>query len=184
VLTAVTLVALGAACGPNANEAKRRWPKPTPPPDASPIYHDVQERVPTEEEIERVAREHPARLESEIAGALVGNDAQRRETAFVFMLPELLQVEPRRLVDMHARLERGRARDELRTEITRLWIGRDAGAAVSWMKSLDDGERRAAAIVAATELAPYAPQEAMRLVEQFGLGREQQLRKVLSGLQH
>jgi hypothetical protein len=85
---------------------------------------------------------------------------------------------------MHARLERGRARDELRTEITRLWIGRDAGAAVSWMKSLDDGERRAAAIVAATELAPYAPQEAMRLVEQFGLGREQQLRKVLSGLQH
>jgi hypothetical protein len=184
VLVGATLVALGAACGPSANEARRPWPKPTPPPDASPIYHDVQEHIPTEEEIEREAREHPARLESGIEGALRGGDAQQRETAFVFMLPELLQVEPGRAVALHARLDAGGARDQLRTEIARQWIGRDLAAAVSWMKALGGDERRAAVVVAATELAPYAPREALQLVETFGYGREESLRKLISTLQH
>jgi hypothetical protein len=183
VLLAAALVALGAACGPSANEV-RHWPKPTPPPDASPIYHDVQEHIPTEEEIERQALEHPAQLESSVESALRGGDAAQRETAFVFQLPELLQVAPGRVVALHARLEPGEARDQLRTEIARLWIGRDPRAAVSWMKSLDGEERRAAVVVAATELAPYAPREATQLLDQFGLGGEERLRKMISALQN
>ena len=184
VLVGAALVALGAACSPSANEARRHWPKPTPPPDASPIYHDVQEHIPTEEEIEREAREHPARLEGGIESALRGSDARLREAAYVFMLPELLQVEPARAVALHARLQSGEARDQLRTEIARLWIGRDPAAAVGWMKTLGADERRAAVVVAATELAPYAPGEALQLVEKFGYGKEESLRKLISALQH
>jgi hypothetical protein len=182
LLIAAIGLSLGTACAPNANEGRRHWPKPTPPPDASPVYQDVDEHIPTEEEIARDAEQHPARLEAQIESALLKGDAGKREIAFTFFLPELLQVEPSRVLDLFARLEPGQPRDLLRNEMARQWVGRDSQAAVSWMKSLQGAERRAAVVVAATELAPWAPQEAIQLVEEFGLGHEEPLRKLLSSL--
>ena len=66
----------------------------------------------------------------EIERALVARDPQQRETAFNFLLPELLQAEPQRVVDMVARQEPGEARDALRDEVARQWITRDRDAAI------------------------------------------------------
>ncbi len=169
-LITATLVALGAACWIQAREPRRVWPKPTPPPPASPIYHDVEETMPTEADIEREAREHPARLEEAIQDAVNSRDSQWREAAFVFLLPELLQVEPQRLVDLVARQKPGPARDLLRTELTQSWIGSDARAAVAWIKSLDDVEQKASALTALNTVAPVDPLQAIALALEFDVG--------------
>jgi len=169
IITA-TLVALGAAYWIHAREPRRVWPKPTPPPPASPIYHDVKENMPSEADIEREAREHPARLEEALQDAVSSQDSKWREAAFVFLLPELLQVEPQRLVELVARQAPGPARDLLRTELAQLWIGRDARAAVAWMKSLGEADQKAAALTALTTIAPANPLQAIGLALEFDVG--------------
>jgi len=184
---ALALVFLGTACGsdndgPFTDISKRPdvWPKPTDPPPASPIYHDVKERVPTEEEIERESRERPATLAAGIEGALLQGDTLQKETAFVYLLPELLQVEPARLLEMHARLEQGPARRQLASEIARQWMSSDPAAATRWIKGLEGDDRRAAVTAAVGDLAPWAPGTARALAEGAGMGQEAEVRKLLS----
>jgi hypothetical protein len=183
-MVTVTLLAIGTAywldAGERPVERPKVWPKPTEPPPASPNYRDTKERMPSEEDIERDARERPAMLEREIERALLAGNAEQRETAFAVLLPELLQVEPRRLVDLVARMEPGEPRDTLRVEIASLWIQQDAQAATRWLKSLDKGDRREAAVAAVTSLAPSDPDQARALVREFDLGRDARLRELLS----
>jgi hypothetical protein len=147
-LVLVTLLGVGAAFWLDAGEKPRRhWPKPTPPPPPSPIYTPSPERAWTEEEIMRQAREHNGRLEAEIESALLSKDAQRREAAFVFILPELVQVDPLRLVALMARLGPGEPRDTLRTEVMSAWVARDPDAAMQWMMTLPENERQASAAI-------------------------------------
>ena len=142
-LVLVTLLGVGAACWIDAGEKPRRhWPKPTPPPPPSPIYTPSTEHAWSEEEIAQQAREHNARLEAEIERALISKDAQRRETVFTFLLPELLQVDPPRVIAMVARQRPGEARTTLIAEVTRQWIARDPAAAALWMKGLPEDELR------------------------------------------
>jgi hypothetical protein len=169
-LIAATLVALGAAYWIHAREPRRVWPKPTPPPPASSIYHDVREAMPSEADIEREAREHPARLEEAIQDAVNSRDSQWREAAFVFLLPELLQVEPQRLIELVARQKPGPGRDLLRTELSQYWIDRDAPAAMAWMRSLDESERRASALTALNTIAPVNPLQAIAIALEFDVG--------------
>jgi len=183
----LTLVAFGTACGNDQDRAftdisKRpdKWPKPTDPPPASPIYHDVKERVPTEEEIDRESRERPATLAAGIEGALLNGDALAKEMAFVYLLPELLQVEPARLLDLHSRLEPGAARSLLATEIARQWMSRDPPAATRWIGKLEGVERRAAVMATVRDLVPWSPGAARGLVEQVGLGQEAEIRRLLA----
>ena len=169
-IIAATLIALGTAYWINAREPRRVWPKPTPPPPASSIYNDVQEEMPSEADIEREAREHPARLEEAIQDAVNSRDSQWREAAFVFLLPELLQVEPQRLVDLVARQKPGPERDLLRTELAQHWIGSDARAAMAWMRSLDEVEQKASALTAMTTIAPIDPPKAIGIALEFDVG--------------
>lgn len=150
-------------------ERPKVWPKPTPPPDASPVYQDVKERVPDEEDLEDDAASYYGRMQRELGESLKSSDAQKREAAIVFLLPELLQVEPRRVVDMYDGLAPGAARDVLRTEIARLWASQDFPAAVAWMKSLEGKERQLAAYQAVDSLLPYEPARATSLIREFGL---------------
>ena len=96
-------------------------------------------------EIDRAASEAMARtrarLEAELESALLSKNLQRREAAFVFILPELVQVDPPRVVAMVARQEPGEARDTLLSEVTRAWSARDPGAAAIWMQTLPEHER-------------------------------------------
>ena len=179
---AVVLMTLSAACSPDDGAYKRPkvWPKPVDPPPASPIYHDVDEKVPGEEEIERAAAERPALLESEIERALKGDDLVRRETVMVYLLPELLQVEPQRLVALHARLGAGPERDRLGSEMAQYWAGSDAPAASRWIGTLEGAERRQAAAAAVDTLAAWEPRVALRLAEEFELGEA--VRKRLSAI--
>ncbi len=189
-LVAVTLCAAGTAYWLKASERQavppssavrpKVWPKPTEPPPASPDYHELEERVPSEEDIEREAGEHNAVLERHIERALLGNDAQEREAAFVYLLPELLQVDPDRVVGLMSRLKPGEARDTLRTEVAQLWVHQDPAAAMRWMKSLDEPERRGAAIVAVTALAPYEPVQANTIAREFDVRSEETVRRLLS----
>jgi hypothetical protein len=156
-IVSATLLAVGAACWIYADEPPRKWPKPTPPPPPSPIYHDVKEKVPTEAEITRDLEEHSSRLEYEIDRALDGDDEQRREEVFVFLLPELLQQEPERVVAMVARREPGPARDRLREEVTRQWVSLDQQAATRWIKSLEGRERADSSKLAVATLKPIDP---------------------------
>jgi len=129
--------------------------------------------APTEEEIERAARDHDDMLVREIERALAARDPQRRETVFTFLLPELLQFDPARVVEMVKRQEPGEARDALRTEVARHWIMRDVDATVGWMKSLqNEAERRDAAEAAVSTLSAFAPDQAIAVAEEFGVGRQ------------
>jgi hypothetical protein len=184
LLVLAAMVGLGSACGSDGrfdDIAKRPkvWPKPTEPPPASPVYRDVAERAPAEQDIERDARGRPARLEAAIERALLAGDALQRETVFVYLVPELLQVAPRRLVDLHARLA-GDARGLLGSEIARQWASSDARAAVGWMKGLEERERRALAMLVVEDLAPWTPGVARSLADELGIAGEAQIRKLLS----
>jgi hypothetical protein len=163
---------LGGAYYLQAAAPRKPWPKPTPPPPPSPVFTPSKERAPTAEEIAAEAAVHNHRLALEIERALVARDPQDRETAFTFLLPELVQVEPQRVVDMVAEQEPGEARDTLRTELARQWISRDRDAAIEWIQSLDAGERRASAYAAMQAIAPTAPEQAMYLAERFDIGRD------------
>ncbi len=175
-IVATTLLALSATVGGayflRAPPPRKPWPKPTPPPPPSPIYTPSKERAMTAEEIAAEAAVHNERLALEIERALVARDPQDREAAFTFLLPELIQVEPQRLVDMVAEQEPGEARDTLRTELARQWISWDRDAALEWMQSLDEGERRASAYAAMQAIAATAPEQAMSMAERFDIGRD------------
>jgi hypothetical protein len=114
-----------------------------------------------------------------VEGVLKDGDMLARETVFVYVLPELLQVEPQRLVDLHARLAPGEARETLRTEIAQLWASTDPPAVARWMKSLKDEERRSAAVTAVTRIAAWDPQTATALANEFDIERDDGIRKLL-----
>jgi hypothetical protein len=168
-LLLLTLLGVGTAFWIDAKEARKPWPKPTPPPPPSPIYIQSKEIAPDEAEIVEMARGHNQRLEQTIARALIEKDAAQREAAFTFLLPELVQVDPDRLVAMVEDLEPGEARDTLRTEVTRQWIAKDPGAAVRWMKTLPKDEQHASVRAAIESIAAHSPAEATALAREFGL---------------
>jgi hypothetical protein len=154
--------------------------KPAPP---APLLMDVptrQEPVP-----QRLARQsaiaavdsaaaspdRDRQLALEIESALVSGDTHRRETAFAVLLPELLQAEPARVVDMVARAPSGDARDALREEVARQWITRDTEAAVTWLQSLGE-ERAAGARMAVRALAAVSPAQAIDVADRLNVGRD------------
>ncbi len=175
-LISTALVAAGMAYWVDA--APRKWPKPTPPPPPSPIYHDLKEVMPTEEEIARAAEEHTARLQQEIEQALAKKDKDRIEAVFVFLLPELLQVEPARVVDMVAAQKPGESRDRLRDAVARQWVVMDVRSAMDWMKTLEDTDRRAAAKMALTNLRPIDPSQATLLAQELSVDTDEPMERV------
>ena len=120
----------------------------------------------------RDPRERNEQLELEIERGLVSNDAQQRESAFYVSLPELLEVEPARVIELVARQE-GESRDALRDEVVRLWIRKDRDAALVWMGSFqNEWERDASATIAMRTLAAIEPAQAIAVADQFGIGRD------------
>lgn len=191
MILATTLLLTSTACSPEdaarhpeqgTYKRPKIWPKPTEPEPASPIYHDVDEKVPTEEEIARDIDDHNAQLEAAVEGVLKDGDMLARETVFVYVLPELLQVEPKRLTELHARLAPGEARTTLRNEIAQLWASKDPPAASRWIKSLGEDERRAAATTAVTTIAAWDPRTAAALAVEFDLERDVGIRKLLESV--
>jgi len=169
-LALVALLGLGATfCTDASDKSRRRYPKATPPPPPSPIYTESSERAPGEEEISRIVAGHNARLADELEDALLSKDSRRREAAFVFILPELVQVDAQRVVEMVARQPRGEPRDTLRTELTRAWVARDAASAIQWMKSLPHEERRASGAAAVDFIFPQSPAQAAALADELGM---------------
>src|SRR5688572_381873 len=139
--------ALGAAHFIGAPEAHEPAVAPTAPlpsrTDASPAIPAPHAAQP-----DRPAPERHRELALAVERALVAADPQQRETAFAFILPELIEQDPQRVVAMVARQEPGEARDSLRDEVARRWITRDRDAAVAWMQSFDVAEREASATIA------------------------------------
>jgi hypothetical protein len=181
-LVSLALLSLSTACSSEVEGTYKRpkvWPRPTEPPPASPIYHEVDEWIPSEEDIEREARDHNALLAAEVEKALSTPDIVRRDTVFVHIVPELLQVEPQRLTDMHARLEPGPQREMLGTEIAQQWTNTDPIAATVWMKSLEVGERRSAAVAAVTSVAFHDPRAALALADEFEIQHEEPVRRLI-----
>ena len=191
-IIAVTLVAAGSAYWLHASESSqgersraerpRVWPKPTEPPPASPNYHDLDEAVPSEEDIERAAQEYTTKAEQTLERALLSDNAQDREAALVYLLPELLQMEPDRVLALLARMEPGPARDTLRQEVAQIWVHQDAQAAARWLKSLEGAERREAAVAAVTSLAPFEPAQAAAIARELEVGSEERVRRLLSSI--
>jgi hypothetical protein len=109
---------------------------------------------------------------AQIERALVAADPQLRDTAFNSLLPGLLQEDPGSVVDMLARLAPGEPRDTLRDEVTRQWIRQDPDAAVEWIDTLWDAEKKASALTAMRTLAASSPAQAIAVADRFGVGRD------------
>jgi hypothetical protein len=169
-VAAAALLALGGAWWLRAREAPRKpWREVTLSP---PVHTSALEAAPTAVPVAPDPHQHSAMLALEVERALAAHDPQQRETAFAFLLPELLQLDAPRVVDLVARQEPGEARDSLRSEVARQWIARDRDAAIQWMKSFENpGERQASASVAVQSLAAVAPGQAVEVADQFGIGR-------------
>jgi hypothetical protein len=168
----LSLVVGGSALYLHAREEPRRpYPKATPPPPPSPIYIPSTDKVPTEAEVDLALAMYDDRLLAEVARALQTRDAQAREGAFAFLLPQLLDSVPQRVVELFDRQE-GEARETLRAEMARQWVSRDRDAAMKWMASLDEPERRIAAWQAVHALALVAPDQAVHVADAFGIGRD------------
>lgn len=191
ILSATALLGLSTVCIPKEERKQEEgyprprgeWPKPTEPPPASPDYNDVEDEwIPTEEDIAREARDHNVLLTREVEESLTTKDPVRRENAFVYLVPELLQVEPQMLVTLHARLPAGPARDLLRREMAQIWSSSNPVAAARWMRALDDDEFRTAAIEALTTLAEHEPFTAISLADDLGLAKDAGVRKLLAPL--
>ncbi len=173
VVATVLALAMGAAYRLDAREPRKPYPKASAPPPPSPVFTPSKEPAPSAEQIERAARDHNAVLALHIETALYARDPHQRETAFTFLLPELLQLEPARATDMVARQELGEARDALRDEVARQWVTRDRDATIRWISSFDDpSERRASSQVAVQTLASVAPDQAIYVADQLGVGRD------------
>src|SRR4051812_39967230 len=95
VLT-VTLLAVGSASWLHTYAPRETGADAAPPAPPSPIHMPASGQPPDAEHVERDARERDSMLALEIERALVARDPQQRETAFAFLLPELLRVDARR----------------------------------------------------------------------------------------
>ena len=64
-------------------------------------------------------------------------------------------------------------RDVLLDAVARQWSRLDRGATVRWLQSLDsEDEKRAGARAAVDSLAAGAPEQAIYVADQFGVGRD------------
>jgi hypothetical protein len=136
------------------------------------IHSPVIQSARSASEIAPTAQERNRQLAMAIERALVSRDSQHRETAFNFILPELLREEPDRVIAIVARQEPGEARDALRDEVARQWITTNRDAAVEWMNSLEQADRAATATIATRTLAAISPAQAIAVADQFGVGRD------------
>jgi hypothetical protein len=166
VLTAVSAARLSGTR--DADQPHSQWAARVPAPTHSPEMQSVL----SANEIVSVTQERNRQLAMAIERALVARDSQHRETAFNFILPELLREEPNRVIAMVARQEPGEARDALRDEVARQWITKDRDAAIEWMNSLEQAERDASATIATRTLAAINPAQASAVADQFGVGRD------------
>src|SRR5690349_1642732 len=116
------------------------------------------------------SRASDAQLDLAIERALVSNNPVLRDEAFNVALPELLDSNPERVIELVLR-QQGEPRDLLRDEVVRQWIRRDRDAAKIWMGSLDGEERNASAIVVMFTLAAIEPAQAVAVADEFGVGR-------------
>jgi hypothetical protein len=138
----------------------------------APIHLQIMQRAPAANEIVSATPERNQQLAMTIERALVSRDSQQRETAFNFVLPELLREAPDRVIAIVARQEPGEARDALRDEVARQWITKDRDAAIEWMNSLEQADRTASATIAMRTLAAIDPAQAIAVADQFGVGRD------------
>jgi hypothetical protein len=79
--------------------------------------------APTANSVRQNSPENTAQLELDIERALVSNNPRLREVAFNAALPELLDSDAQRVIELVAR-QQGEARDLLRDEVVRQWIRR------------------------------------------------------------
>lgn len=166
VLTAVSAAHFSASRDADEPPPLTAAPVPTP------IHSPVMPSAPSANESASTAKERNRQLAIAIERALVSRDSQHRETAFNFVLPELLRDEPDRVIAMVARQEPGEARDALRDEVARQWITKDRDAAIEWMNSLEQADRTASATIATRTLAAINPAQAIAVADQFGVGRD------------
>lgn len=115
------------------------------------------------------SQERDRQVARAIESAMLSNDAGRRETALTMLLPELLQADPGRVVDLVARQPAGESRDALRDEVARQWIARDAAAAVVWLQTQGDAR---SSNVAVRALAAISPAQAIDAADRLGVGRD------------
>jgi hypothetical protein len=165
------LTAVSAARFSGTRDADEPHPQPAARMPA-PIHSPMMQSAPSANEIASAAQERNRQLAIAIERALVSRDSQPRETAFNFVLPELLREEPDRVIAMVARQEPGEARDALRDEVARQWITKDRDAAIEWMNSLEQADRTASATIAMRTLAAIKPAQAIAVAGQFGVGRD------------
>ena len=69
---------------------------------------------------------------------------------------------------MVARQPPGEARETLLTEVTRQWMARDPEAAMRWMKTLPEGDRRASAAIAVESTIGHSPARDAALADELG----------------
>jgi hypothetical protein len=166
VLAAVSAVHLSDTHDANKTRSQTGAPLPAP------INLPTVQSAPSVNESTSTAEERNRQLAIAIERALVSREPHQRETAFNFVLPELLREEPDSVIAIVARQEPGERRDALRDEVARQWITQDRDAAIEWMSSLEQTDRTASATIATRTLAAINPAQAIAIADQFSVGRD------------
>jgi hypothetical protein len=166
VLTAVSAVHLSDKRDANKSRPQTGAPSPVH------INWSTMQSAPSVNETASTAQERNRQLATAIERALVSREPHHRETAFNFVLPELLREEPDRVIAIVARQEPGEQRDALRDEVARHWITQNPDAAIEWMNSLEQADRTASATIATRTLAAINPAHAIAVADEFGIGRD------------
>jgi hypothetical protein len=120
---AATLVGVGTAFWLYATEPRKPWPKPTPPPPASPVFVPSKEHAPSVEEIEQAARSHYQQLELAIERSLVAKDRSSARRHSRSCCPNYSR-SSRNVSSPGGEAGAREVRDLLRDEVARVWFRR------------------------------------------------------------
>lgn len=168
----IALVAAATGAMVLLGTGKERPPESASPPPAEASFAASAARATTPAEFRDAPPTRNEQIALAIERALVARNPHQRETAFAFLVPELIELDPDRIVAMVARQEQGETRIALRDEVVRAWIVRDRAAAVEWLSTFEDeGERKACAMIAMRTLAASSPPLAIEVADQFAIGR-------------
>ena len=145
-----------------------------PPSSGNLVTTKLAQKLPTTAHpLARSRAEQARQLRLEIERALLSVDDARQERAYRQLLPALIKLDPATVEQLVANWPVSPAREDLLRNTAHAWSGVSVAGAVDWASRVkDDDERAIVATEIASQVAQGDPGRAIRISDQFGIGRK------------